>query len=383
MKRHLIGGPSTKPNMLRCYRCSKFFSMHFRSVKDSFKTASSLFPGPLRCTTSRAACADDCAQMSFHEKQDEYSLATLGSIRDLPKLFEVEQDVPERPTVPSLVALLRSPDENERHDALASLADMVDGAFGEAGAQMGLAMRANGGIALLSWLLADPSPEVQQMVLVVLGNLCSDSVDYDSQATKTLLLQSGGARALLSCVHTENPEVLLFACGALQNLCFEPEWSECAVAHDIHVRLDLLLNHEDAMVVRYASGCLRNITRSLRIDGLSELAVSAVKERTLEYRREGWMKRHARATIARALLEIPSELREARHATGVRRRQRAANLGESDSRPSTSSSSRSSRSGTSSYVTARSSCTSSTVASSSPDPARPSGSAAAAAAAWP
>ena len=43
MKRHLIGGPSTKPNMLRCYRCSKFFSMHFRSVKDSFKTESSLF----------------------------------------------------------------------------------------------------------------------------------------------------------------------------------------------------------------------------------------------------------------------------------------------------------------------------------------------------
>ena len=319
----------------------------------------------------------------------ESKVATLGSIRDLPKLFEVEvlEQVPERPTVPSLVALLRSPDENERHDALASLADMVDGAFGEAGAQMGLAMRANGGIALLSWLLADPSPEVQQMVLVVLGNLCSDSVDYDSQATKTLLLQSGGARALLSCVHTEDPEVLLFACGALQNLCFEPEWSECAVAHDIHVRLDLLLNHEDAMVVRYASGCLRNITRSLRIDGLSELAVSAVKERTLEHRREGWMKMHARARIARALLDIPSELREARHAAGVRRRQRAANLGESDSRPSTSSSSRSSRSGTSSYVTARSSCTSSTVASCSPDPARPSGSAVDAgvdaAAAWP
>ena len=85
---------------------------------------------------------------------------------------------------------------------------------------------ANGGIALLSWLLADPSPEVQQMSLMILGNLCSDSVDSDSKATKQMLLQSGGARAMLSCVHTEDPAVLLFACGALQNLCYEREWAE-------------------------------------------------------------------------------------------------------------------------------------------------------------
>ena len=36
----------------------------------------------------------------------------------------------------------------ERDDALANLAEMVDGAFGEDGAQLGQEMRANGGIAL-------------------------------------------------------------------------------------------------------------------------------------------------------------------------------------------------------------------------------------------
>lgn len=279
------------------------------------------------------------------------SVATLGSIRGLPNLLDdAVERMPDAPSVPSLIALLRSTDETERDDALASLAEMVDGAYGDEGIELGLAVRANGGIALLSWLLADPSPEVQQMALMILGNLCSDSVDQNSRATKALLLQSGGARALLSCVHTEDPAVLLFACGALQNLCFEPDWSELAVAFDIHKRLETLLYHEDAMIVRYASGCLQNITRSLHIDGLSELAVEAVKERSREHRRESWLEQRARARIARALNDIPMDLRQQRHTAGVRRRQRAANLGDSDSRPSSAASSRS----TSSYVSARS-----------------------------
>ena len=148
----------------------------------------------------------------------------LGSIRNLPNLLDEPDRMPEVPTVPVLVALLRSTDENERDEALATMAEMVDGAFGEDGAQLGQEMRANGGVALLSWLLADPSPEVQQMSLMILGNLCSDSVDASSNLTKQALLCSGGARAILSCVHTEDPAVLLFACGALQNLCFQPDW---------------------------------------------------------------------------------------------------------------------------------------------------------------
>ena len=45
----------------------------------------------------------------------------LGSIRNVANLLEEPDRMPEEPTVPVLVALLRSTDENERDDALASL----------------------------------------------------------------------------------------------------------------------------------------------------------------------------------------------------------------------------------------------------------------------
>jgi len=287
----------------------------------------------------------------------EPTVATLGSIRGMANLLDEVERMPETPSVPVLVALLRSTDEGERDDALASLAEMVDGAFGEDGEQLGLAVRANGGVALLSWLLADPSPDVQQMSLMIIGNLCSDSVDANSKETKRLLLQSGGARAILSCAFTEDPAVLLFACGALQNLCFEVAWSELAVSHDVHKRLEGLLFHEDAMIVRYASGALQNITRALELpEGLSDLAMEAVKERCLEHQREEWLQQRATSKIAQALAAIPMDVRQRRHDKGTRRRQRAAQLDSSSgSRPSSAASSRS----TSSYVSARSSATSS------------------------
>jgi hypothetical protein len=297
---------------------------------------------------------------------------SLGSLRALPNLLDDPDRIPDKPTVPVLVALLRSTDEQERDEALATLAEMVDGAFGDDGTQLGQEMRANGGIALLSWLLADPSPEVQQMSLMILGNLCSDSVDTNSSATKQTLLHSGGARAILSCVHTEDPAVLLFACGALQNLCYEREWSELAVSHDVHLRLEALLHHEDAMIVRYASGALQNITRSLQLadpeDVLSPHAMAAVKERALEHRLEEFVQRRALSRLEKALAGIPTHLRQQRHENGRRRRVRAAQFDRNDpaasrssSRPSSAASSRS----TGSYVSARSSMTASSMTSGS------------------
>ena len=211
---------------------------------------------------------------------DSAPSVSLGQLRQLPNLLDEPERMPETPTVPVLVALLRSTDEAERDDALASLAEMIDGAFGDDGRDLGEQMRANGGVALLSWLLADPSPDVQQMSLMILGNLCSDSVDSNSSATKQSLLRCGGARAILSCVHTEDPAVLLFACGALQNLCYERDWAELAVSYDVHLRLESLLTHEDGMIVRYASGALQNITRALQLDadGLSAFAMAVRKQ---------------------------------------------------------------------------------------------------------
>jgi len=291
-------------------------------------------------------------------------VASLGSIRDLPGLYRDEiEEVDDSPNVASLVVRLRSTDEDERDHALSALAEVVDSAYGEDGQLVGQEMRANGGVPILAWLLAEPFPDVQQMSLMILGNLCSDSVDANSRETKQLLLQCGGARALLSCVYTDDPAILLFACGALQNLCFEREWAEIVVSHDVQRRLEALLEHEDALIVRYASGALQNLLRSLQLENLSTVAMEAVKERTLEHRREEWLQQRAVQRIAAAVRAIPAAQRLQWFERGHRRRQRLANVDPADrtetwswatsdwSRPSSAASS---RSAASSYLSAHS-----------------------------
>ena len=97
------------------------------------------------------------------------------------------------PTVPELLELLRSPYHEQRDEAIALLAELVTSAFGEDGEVLGQAIRDGGGVPQLAWLLADPSASVsiQQQSLLVLGNLCSNSVDPNSALTKRLLLQVG------------------------------------------------------------------------------------------------------------------------------------------------------------------------------------------------
>ena len=95
------------------------------------------------------------------------------------------------PTVPELLELIRSPYHEQRDEAIALLAELVTTAFGEDGEVLGQAVRDGGGVPQLAWLLADPSPSIQQQALLVLGNLCSNSVDPSSALTKRMLLQVG------------------------------------------------------------------------------------------------------------------------------------------------------------------------------------------------
>jgi len=221
-------------------------------------------------------------------------------------------------SVPELCALLRSPEDQEREEALATLAEMVDGAFDGDGARLGHEVRASSGIPLLAWLLADPSIDVQMTALMVLANLCSDSVDYNSRLTKVALLPN--ARSVLSCAYTEDAQILLMACGALQNLTSEKDWAEVVVAHDVHLRLEQLVFHEDPRVVRYASGALQNVSRSSQLANLSELAHEAIRERSEQHSRESLVQQRARETLARALAKIPPRKRRERQDRGLHRR---------------------------------------------------------------
>ena len=269
-------------------------------------------------------------------------LRDLSSIRSLPSLDGsgdedvLDLDLNSHASLPvhDLLSLLKSVDEADREEAIATLADMVDDAYGDAGARLGADVRDGGGVELLARCLSDPDEAMQQTSLGLIGNLCSDAVDANSVATKQALLPY--ARSVLSCVYTSDNATLCLACGALQNLTAERDWAELAVAHDVHLRLEqLVVTHRgiepEGHIVRYASGALRNIAASGALDlcgktNLSPLAVEAMDARATRHRIESLEQQRARAIFAKAISRIPPERRQQRHELGLRRRRHVHRL---------------------------------------------------------
>lgn len=149
--------------------------------------------------SAAAASTAEVAALREMLAQKEAMLEVAALKRQLAEREEAlglqqQPDSPEDeyvPTVPELLELLRSPYPEQRDEAIALLAEIVTSAFGEDGEVLGQAIRDGGGVPQLAWLLADPSPSIQQQSLLVLGNLCSNSVDPNSALTKRMLLQVG------------------------------------------------------------------------------------------------------------------------------------------------------------------------------------------------
>ena len=186
-------------------------------------------------------------------------------------------------TVLEIFGLIRSKDEEDRLDGLAELSDLVDASYGDDGAALGEAVRAVGGVSLLAWLIVDPSLLVQQQALLILGNLCSDACDPNSRLTKQLLLECGAHRAIIMVIKSQDPSILLYACGTLQNLCHDDDWSRLLIAHEVEKRLEVLINHEDTRVAHYAAGALKNmltrVGKAVELSGLSDDALAAIEHR--------------------------------------------------------------------------------------------------------
>ena len=151
---------------------------------------------------------------------------------------ELSASSQRHPAVSKLLKAMHSPDASRRAHALDKLSEVIGAAYGEAGAEVGQAVRNGSGIALLARLLADPYPQVQRQALFVVGNLCSDSVDAGSDVTKMLLLQHGAGRSLIAHAFSDDRYTLTLACGALQNMCgrgasgsdgHDREWSKLVV----------------------------------------------------------------------------------------------------------------------------------------------------------
>ena len=203
-------------------------------------------------------------------------------------------------TVIKLVKLLQP----EPEAALWDLRDVICAAFGDDGRAVGAAFREAGGIGqlvnmLVWWNRLTPYtrtangksiPKAQvpkmralrQLLLEVLGNLCSDAVDTDSLVTKRTLLEAGGSGPLLDCLHDKDVNVVRSAIANLQNLAHDPAW--CQVLASTQRHLEQLLKHKDAAIVRYAAGTLRNMQVSSEYAGLPSPKVSLKALQTIGLR---------------------------------------------------------------------------------------------------
>ena len=188
---------------------------------------------------------------------------------------------------------------HERAAAVEALSDVLAEAYGEDGLRYGRLVRQSGTIDDLRDLLLQR--QSRDSTLLALGNLASDAVDAESSATKAALLRcDGAAAALIACLdEAQDAESLSFAVACLQNLCHEREWSDHLVQRRVHVTLEALLRHPDELVVRYASGALKNIAVTLQDDGrlVSGAAAGAVRTRALQADAEDLRVRHAAAVI--------------------------------------------------------------------------------------
>ena len=215
------------------------------------------------------------------------------------------------PTVPELLTALSSPSEEVREESLALLAEMVTESYGDTGEALGKLVRDNDGISQLAWLLMDPNQTVRLQALHVLGNLGSNSVDRNSALTKAALLQSGAQRAIFAQLDSADEQTVVLTCATLQNLCHEPAWSEVAAQHGLVPKLEQLALRTDPMVVRYASGALRNIlaTQEATNVELSQEAAEAIGRRQHEAKLEELRVRVATRRISQAVLRIPAGAR--------------------------------------------------------------------------
>ena len=143
------------------------------------------------------------------------------SLPPLEPMSPVDTEIEAR--LEGLPSSLRSADPTP---ALEELAELIDSAEGEWASALGSYARSAGIVADLIELLGDSDPEVCALTIRVLGNLCSDAVDPASTLTKEVVRKHNGFPRLLP--HCYNPDLvaLMYALGAIQNLCTCIEYAE-------------------------------------------------------------------------------------------------------------------------------------------------------------
>ena len=148
--------------------------------------------------------------------------------------------------LPSLASALAGGTDDERVEALGQLAQVVDTSFGDDAVQVGGYLREHGVLKSLVWLLEhSDAVAIQQTTLLILGNLASDAVDASSTLTKVRLKELGAFEALLPHLFSDVWLTLVYALGAVQNMCTDVEYVEVMQDTGVVARLQELAATED------------------------------------------------------------------------------------------------------------------------------------------
>ena len=146
----------------------------------------------------------------------------VGADKDsLPPLEAADAEIEAR--LEGLPSSLRSADPTS---ALEELAKLIDAAEGDWASALGRYARSAGIIAVLVELVGHDDAEICALTIRVLGNLCSDAVDPQSGATKEVVREHNGFSRLLPHCYNEDLVALMYALGAIQNLCTSTEYTK-------------------------------------------------------------------------------------------------------------------------------------------------------------
>ena len=161
--------------------------------------------------------------------------------------------------------------------AVHELANIIDRSEGNRAAAVGEAIRDFGAAEPLLDLL--DRPDTLQGALRVIGNLASDAVDAQAEETKHLLHELGGFRRVLPCIHvTDDDQTLIYALGAVQNMCTRCEYARHMREQSADTRLLQLTKSSNATVVHFANGCLANMRAVLSPDFVPASPASSQRE---------------------------------------------------------------------------------------------------------
>jgi len=170
---------------------------------------------------------------------------------------------PSSSVLPELIGGIGSFHDDEKGEAAIQLALLIDCATTEEMVTIGHRLRTLGGIERLVALLEHRDAAIHQSALLIIGNLATDTVDPNAEATKTLFKSFGGFPKLLPHLSAANPLTVAYALGAVQNTCMDPEYVGVMQSSGAVQRLQQLMLQGDPNHVAFARNCLMNLRQTV------------------------------------------------------------------------------------------------------------------------